>query len=307
MFDEFDPQMSLLDSQAETINMVCWRNLCSLIKQRFALDKIFIVQKNHLGYQVIVSANDEQCFTAGDLLTSDQIPFDTIENQSDDEVCTKLPFLDQSSSKDDTNTCSSLLTKPLYWPDMQFFGFLCLVNSIEKGLPSFLYSELSLLELALQRELVIFCQKKIISSLALRNEKTGMLNRQGFNVLAAQQLQLAKRLQLSTCLLLIEPSAENTKENQQQHFLFLGNLIKQSLRLGDITAHHIGHQYVVLAFVKKEADLHSLLARIKEQMLYQNKPLRLKVGYNFNHESQKDIQQMFAEANLSKSIDNELA
>ncbi|WP_413171376.1 diguanylate cyclase [Anabaena azotica] len=115
-----------------------------------------------------------------------------------------------------------------------------------------------------------------VRRLSLTDELTGLYNRRGFFVLAEQQLKLAERSQIPTCLMFIDLDGLKQINDQLGHemgdaaIVASANLIKQTFRSSDTLGRLGGDEFVVL-LQGKDPSLEVMIARLQSSIDEYNK------------------------------------
>ena len=151
-------------------------------------------------------------------------------------------------------------------------------------------AELAAMNQALQREVVAHRQaEEEIRLLSLTDELTGLRNRRGFFLLAAQEMKLAQRAGLGCSLIFAD--LDGFKQINDRHGHLAGDamlthaaaVLKASFRDADVVARLGGDEFVVLAINRGE-DIAQIEARIQAHVKRFNdsaqspEPLSLSIG-----------------------------
>jgi diguanylate cyclase (GGDEF)-like protein len=115
-----------------------------------------------------------------------------------------------------------------------------------------------------------------LRELSLADELTGLNNRRGFKMLAAQLIQVALRMKLDALLFYIDLDGLKGINDTLGHaagdraLVETGQLLKNSFRSSDIVARLGGDEFVVLAIESAENSDRSMRARLGERLKTQN-------------------------------------
>ncbi|MEA5549646.1 sensor domain-containing diguanylate cyclase [Anabaena cylindrica UHCC 0172] len=107
--------------------------------------------------------------------------------------------------------------------------------------------------------------------LSLTDELTGLYNRRGFFVLGEQQLKLAQRTQIPTCLMFIDLDGLKQINDQLGHefgdfaILASANLINQTFRSSDTLGRLGGDEFVVL-FQSHDLNVEVMIQRLQSSI-----------------------------------------
>ncbi|MCU8033161.1 MAG: GGDEF domain-containing protein [Shewanella sp.] len=281
--ETINPNLSLLDSDNQQVNLTRWMHQCELIKSYYNANTVFIFQKTSAGFEIIVSAITETPqFTAGTLYPPALELFKQIQNSQPDGLYQNLGSFMLEDLPRDFDGIQHILSRPIAWPDGSQFGALCVLNPhITEPLVN--AAMLEPFQILLQQELSLLCQNHRIESLSMRDQETGMLNHYGFLMMAPRQLNLGRRFGAHAGIIFFELlSTDNTPiPLENNHHRLLGKLIQDTIRTADVAAHYNSTQFVVLAFVDGERDVLHIMKRVEKQLEQQNHQLKLDVSYSF--------------------------
>jgi len=149
---------------------------------------------------------------------------------------------------------------PLLSPNGLPLGTLCVADTIPRRLSPNQLSALQRLsgQVVAQMELIREVHKRQqaeqqIRQQSLTDELTGLYNRRGFFLLAEQQLQLARRMEMTSWLIFIDLDKFKQINDSLGHawgdmyLVDTANLLKQHFRTSDAIARLGGDEFVVLA------------------------------------------------------------
>lgn len=173
-----------------------------------------------------------------------------------------------------------LIEFPLYWPGGIGFGAVLMVcDRRPPNLESCQTLAAPILDL-LQAELKVYRQAKQMERLSLQDESTQMLNTHGFNLMAPRQLNLSRRLGSHAGLVVMKNGTQYQGEEAEERLRALSQVVYDNLREADLAA-RIDDQIVLLAFVDSEANLDSLVTRLRKQFARKLEPQRVLTGHSF--------------------------
>ncbi|MCG9713461.1 GGDEF domain-containing protein [Shewanella insulae] len=276
--------VSILENENAQINLVRWMHQCELMKRYFEADVAFVAQQTDLGFEIIVSSiNDTRKYLSGTLYNEKFELFTRLANSQPEGINLDLSRESNAELPRDLATASSLLSRPILWPDGTIFGCLCVINPASRETASTNAFMLEPFQVLLQQDLALLCQSQRIESLSMRDRDTGMLNHYGFIMMAPRQLNLGRRFGAHAGILFFElyPNAPLLDEIEDKHIRLLGNIIQDTIRTADIAAHYSQSQFVVLAFVDAERDLGHISRRVEKLLMQQNDRLKLDSGHSF--------------------------
>lgn len=119
-------------------------------------------------------------------------------------------------------------------------------------------------------------ERKLVE-LTLVDELTGLTNRRGLKLLAAQLINMADRMQVNATLLFID--VDNLKKindhfghaEGDQALIYIANILKSTYRSADIVARIGGDEFVILALNMTEDTREAMLDRLEERMIVHHK------------------------------------
>jgi diguanylate cyclase (GGDEF)-like protein/PAS domain S-box-containing protein len=182
------------------------------------------------------------------------------------------------------------------------------IQSYTKGIQA----DLNLLEFVSTQVAQVIERKRMekeIASLSVTDELTGLYNRRGFNLLADQEMKLARRFKRSVLLYFCDVDNLKTINDTLGHaqgdlaLKEMGSILKEAFREADITARFGGDEFVVLA---PDASLETgklLTTRIQSILEKRNRmgerPFQLTFTMGIAHfdpESPSTINELIAQA-----------
>lgn len=281
--ETINPNMSLLDTDHQQVNLARWMHQCELIKGYYHANIVFVFQKTSVGFEIIVSSvNETPKFTAGTVYPAELHLFSQMLTCQPEGLYQNLDRFMLDELPRDFDGIQHILSRPIAWPDGSQFGGLCVLNP-HYSHPVVHDPMLEPFQILLQQELSLLCQSHRIESLSMRDRETGMLNHYGFIMMAPRQLNLGRRFGAHAGIIFFElHHADNTTQNiEVKHHRLLGNIIQDTIRTADVAAHYDATQFVVLAFVDSERDLVHIIKRVERQFDQQNHQLGLDCSYSF--------------------------
>lgn len=276
----------VLDETDGLIPLSKWQKTVDVMARVFDAPAGFIVQFTPLGYQVVISSDQESNpYSAGSV-----IPLDTnifcrkiieestglyVKDASDDPVWATNPEV-----RDD-GFCS-YLGLPLYWPSGDPFGTICVMDFNATDYRHDYVELMEELKGLIESDLEILSQYQLISNMAMTDELTGLYNRRGFNSVSRQYVALAKRSGITLGLLYLDLDGLKEINDVQGHssgdqaLIELADSIGYAVRENDITARLAGDEFVVLAAAENQEQLEMISQRICEDM--SSKGLSVSIG-----------------------------
>lgn len=149
---------------------------------------------------------------------------------------------------------------------------------------------------------------RLLRSLSLLDDLTGLYNRRGFMALAEQQLKLARRNEKE--MLIIYADMDGLKSINDRFGHLEGSqaitqsaeILRNTFRTSDVVARLGGDEFAVLAVDATDADAQQLIARLYENIhqynLKSNKPyaLSLSAGVSRPTDNQSSVEDLLVEA-----------
>lgn len=272
----------LLEHPHPAIDEPRWHQLTQLLCQLFKASASALVQY-HFGDARLISVKQNK--NVG--LTQGAIePIDHLKQR-----------LSNTSLPDEGIWRHGLIELPLHWPGGGIFGAVLLVcDKLPPNLDSCQTLAAPIIDY-LQSELKVYRQARQMEQLSLQDEATQMLNSHGFNLMAPRQLNLSRRLGSHAGLVLMENGTEYQGHEAEEKLRSLAQVVFDNLREADLAA-RIGNQIVLLAFVDSEANLDSLVTRLRKQFARKLEPQRVLTGHSFfTPDSHLELGPMMAQAN----------
>ena len=272
----------LLEHPHPAIDEPRWHQLTQLLCQLFKASASALVQY-HFGDARLISVKQNK--NVG--LTQGAIePIDHLKQR-----------LSNTSLPDEGIWRHGLIELPLHWPGGGIFGAVLLVcDKLPPNLDSCQTLAAPIIDY-LQSELKVYRQARQMEQLSLQDETTQMLNSHGFNLMAPRQLNLSRRLGSHAGLVLMENGTEFQGHEAEEKLRSLAQVVFDNLREADLAA-RIGNQIVLLAFVDSEANLDSLVTRLRKQFARKLEPQRVLTGHSFfTPDSHLELGPMMAQAN----------
>ena len=153
-------------------------------------------------------------------------------------------------------------------------------------------------------------ERKLVE-LTLVDELTGLTNRRGLKLLAAQLVNMADRMQVNATLLYID--VDNLKQindhfghaEGDQALIYTAKILKSTYRSADIIARIGGDEFVILALNMAEDTKEAMLSRLEERMIIhhlenQKYKLSFSVGFSrYEWNSPRSFEALLHEADQS--------
>ncbi|MFQ6370756.1 GGDEF domain-containing protein [Shewanella sp. YIC-542] len=280
--DSVNPGISLLENDNHGLNLVRWMHQCELMKHYYQADKVFVLQITDCGYEVIVSAADNDMqFAPGNTFAAETKLLQRMSYSSPEGLNLDLTLGTADEYPDEFRSVLCILSRPVHWPDGSVFGCLCVLNAHANEHQHVSPLMLEPFQILLQQDLTLMCQNHRIEALSMRDARTGMLNNYGFIMMAPRQLNLGRRFGAHCGVIFFEltPTTDVDEESLNRCHQEFANLLLTTLRAADIAAHYDPHKFVLLVFVDLERDLEHIVKRV--QRLFSQSPLPMLLDFSY--------------------------
>ncbi|EAR61284.1 sensor domain-containing diguanylate cyclase [Neptuniibacter caesariensis] len=185
----------------------------------------------------------------------------------------------------------SYLGLPIYWPDGNLFGTICVIDTKKTDYDEPFLKLLEQFRDLINADLKMVYQYEELKSLALTDELTGINNRRGFNHLAEQRLKDAHRFEKLIGIVFID--IDNMKITNDEHghkagdtcLTTVSDLLSMTSRDSDIIARVGGDEFLVMLLVEDESDIENFCSRLSEKFdqTARNKTFLEKTSLSFGH------------------------
>lgn len=256
-----DNQTCLSRSKQTIIDLNKWQQTVDLMSQLYDSVNGSIVQFRHNEFNVVVTSNNEDNFLSRD----DSWPIE-MKSFCRRIVETKQQLYVQNTLTDDLwkeappvaeGPVRSYCGLPIYWPDGEIFGTICVIDTDESNYSSLLVRMLEQFCQLITADLKMLCDYEELKSLALTDELTGLYNRRGLSVLCEQRMKDARRSEQILGITYLD--VDNLKQiNDQfghhlgdQCILTLAKVLELNCRDHDIKARVGGDEFIVISLFEK--------------------------------------------------------
>ncbi|MBQ4844672.1 sensor domain-containing diguanylate cyclase [Pseudoalteromonas sp. MMG005] len=185
----------------------------------------------------------------------------------------------------------SYLGFPLFWPDGELFGSICVIDTKVTDYPPILVQLLSQFKTIIEGDLRQIVDYEKIKLLALEDELTGINNLRGFNVLAKQRLKDAHRFMQHVAIVYLD--IDNLKQVNDEYghqsgdhcIVALATLLKSASRDADIKARVGGDEFVVMLLSSSDAFISHWCKSIIEKYagVLKDKPYTQLIGVSVGY------------------------
>ena len=185
----------------------------------------------------------------------------------------------------------SYLGFPLFWPDGELFGSICVIDTKKTDYPDILVQLLSQFKSLIEGDLQRIVDYEVVKSLALEDQLTGLHNLRGLNVLGQQRIKDAHRFMQHVAIVYLD--IDNLKQMNDEYGHHSGDLcivelakaLKSVTRDADIKARVGGDEFVVMLLSSSEEFVSQWCRRLidkydaaLEKLSYQHE-VSVSVGY----------------------------
>ncbi|GIU21786.1 GGDEF domain-containing protein [Shewanella schlegeliana] len=262
------------------INLPRWQQQVDLINDLYQSKNTLIIQSNGKDAQIVCSLKQaDNGLTTGTMLQREGL-IDAIC----DNVSHGVTQFDATKIGGSFSDFDRLLAVKLNWPDGRLFGCLVICDPKSDRVIATSAAVCDTIKALIQGELKQMYLMGQLQRLSVQDEFTCMLNPYGFNLMAPRQLSLSRRFGSHAGLIVLEeqPSPQlQQKYTESQRIRIIARIISDSMREADISARIENQQFIILAFVDNEANLDSLIARLRKQVHREAPEINLIVGKSF--------------------------
>ncbi len=150
--------------------------------------------------------------------------------------------------------------------------------------------------------------RRILQTLSLSDELTGLLNRRGFLSLAPKHVQIAQRASWELLVFFIDLDKLKVINDNFGHpegdnaLRTVANILRDTFRTSDVIARIGGDEFIVLAINASDSSIDTITSRLHENIARYNQngnPYRISLSYGvarFNPYEQVTLEEMIAKA-----------
>ncbi len=302
----------LLDSDQTTVPLKHWQQHIDLLARLFHSPTVFIAQHTHNGDQILVSSNsNNNPYPAGGL-----VPLSTHNFAQEVVNCRKELYIRDIRVEENRDSNPeyhrdgfiSFLGLPLFWPGGLPFGSIVVLDQQVTDYHEPYFELIETFTTLFEADLKDYVNRCELQELTLTDELTGIYNRRGFDTLAIQKLNLAKRYGHTFGLMYFDLDNLGTINDQLGYqmgdtaLITLADALTSELRESDIAARIGDDEFAALVFIRRGEDLENLAVRIQRKlnMLKQHRdalpPLTTSVGAkSYQADTNLDIKAMLTE------------
>jgi diguanylate cyclase (GGDEF)-like protein len=260
-----DSQSCLSHSEQNIIDLEKWQQTVDLLAEMFDSSCGTIVQLRQNEFNAVVaSKNQDNVLNKNDAWPLELNSFCrriietkqalNVQNAKADEEWRFTPPVADGPVR-------SYCGLPLFWPDGQLFGTICVIDTKQTEHSPLLLKLLKQFSLLIMKDLKILCDYNKLKDLALTDELTGIYNRRGLSFLGEQRIKDAKRSKQIIGMIYLD--IDNLKQINDHHghhigdecILTLTNVLKDYCRESDIIARIGGDEFLIMSLFNQSSVL----------------------------------------------------
>lgn len=246
----------LSSSSQQIIDLQKWQNTVDLMSEIFDASCGTIVQLRQNEFNVVVASNNEDNFLQRDMswtweiksfcrkIMESKSELYVYDAQHDDYWKDAPPVVD--------GPVQSYCGLPIYWPNGDLFGTICIIDTKPTDYPSKLLSLLKQFSLLIMADLKAYCHYQELQELALTDELTGLYNRRGLHVLGQQRIKDAKRARQTIGVTYLD--IDNLKKINDQYghktgdqcIQITADVLTENCRESDIIVRMGGDEFLIM-------------------------------------------------------------
>ena len=271
-----DPNKWLLTEPNNLISLDKWQRTVNLLAKLFKAPAGFLVQHTERGYQVTLSSEQESNpYSAGVIIEPDVNIFCRRIVETRQELYVSNAPLDpcwDTNPEVHNDGFRSYLGVPVFWPDGTAFGTFCVMDYQETHYDDTYFELIRQLKEIIEADLSLSQVYEEIREMAMTDPLTGLYNRRGFNMLAEQRVQLARRMQSRLGLLYFDIDQFKLVNDTQGHAVGdqvlkqVADAMQQSLRNSDVLARLGGDEFVAVVLLEQDSDVEHICGRFRQAM-----------------------------------------
>lgn len=270
-----------LEQELAQDTLLIWQELANLMAELCHTPAGFIVQMTKNGYQVVIAnKSSENPYPAGVTLPTETNIFcrKVVEENKPLYVNNATQREEwQSNPEVSDDNFNSYLGFPLYWPNGNVFGTICVMDFKITNYDNRYHRLLKHFKEMVERELKLLEKNLTIEHLSIHDELTGLLNRRGLSSKISQHLKNANRHKedIAVCYYdLDELKKINDTQGHQKGddtIKVFAKSLENSLRKTDITVRCGGDEFIAIITLSHANELTIINDRLKSNIAKSNK------------------------------------
>lgn len=276
-----DQNIWLKEQDHPAVNMVRWQSQADLLNDLYSARASIIMQFSGVDAQIMCGKTPPDNPLKANLILEKTPLIDMLNSSSSFGTLSLIP----SEIGEYFSSYEKILSLLLSWPDGRVFGciLICDPNTVQASSASLTVIES--VRALLQGELKQVYLMQQVQQLSIQDETTQMLNSYGFGLMAPRQLSLSRRFGSHAGIIVIEMIDDSlickNPLSLAQKSRLLARIIADNLREADMSARIDENKFIILAFVDGEANLDSLITRLRKQIAKEAEKLSVVVGKSF--------------------------
>ncbi len=264
----------ILEANYPNVSLDKWQTTVDLMTDVFKAPAGFIVQQTSLGYQFVITSNQQSnpCSTGTYISPETRIFCQKVPTEMGNVYVANSQTDDSWDNNPDIIKYGfvSYLGVPIRWPGGHPFGAICVMDFTETNYQEPIFKLINQFRNLIEGDLALLVNYK---ELSLKDELTDLYNRRGFLALATQKLSVAKRHHYDLGLMFFD--LDDLKGINDTHGHKGGDdtikafaiALKNELRDSDIAARIGGDEFVAFIFAQSEHEIQALVHRIQTALL----------------------------------------
>ncbi|WP_394145532.1 sensor domain-containing diguanylate cyclase [Vibrio atypicus] len=267
-----DSQLCLKKYRTELVDLSKWQEIVDLLSELYHSSTGAIVQFRQQEFNVVVSSSNQENFLPPDTKWPWEMKsFCRHIMETNQELYIPCPISDdfwRNAPAVCEGPVRSYCGIPIHWPNGDMFGTICVIDTKPTEYPKTLTTLLNQMARLVESDIEKSCQLQEMKELATKDELTGLLNRRGFGLAAAQKLKDAHFNNQTIAILYID--IDNLKLVNDQHghdagdycISALAQAIKLSAHENDVIARLGGDEFVIARVLRNESDVEKIVSQI---------------------------------------------
>lgn len=252
----------LSNSDQKIIDLQKWQHTVDLMSELFGATCGTIVQLRENEFNVVVASHNKENF----LKTDVSWPWE-MKSFCRTIMETKQNLYVNNAKQDDYwkdappvthGPVESYCGLPIYWPNGELFGTICVIDTKPTSYPTKLLNLLEQFSNLIMSDLKVYCHYQELQDLALTDELTGLNNRRGLHLLGEQRVKDAKRARQTIGVIYLD--IDKLKQVNDQHGHCVGDeciqtvakVLSENCRESDIVVRMGGDEFVIMSLFNDE-------------------------------------------------------
>lgn len=247
----------LSNSDQKIIDLQKWQHTVDLMSELFGAASGTIVQLRQNEFNIVVASLNDENFLKTDvswpwemksfcrtIMETKQSLY--VNDAKQDEYWNDAPAVTHGPVE-------SYCGLPIYWPNGELFGTICVIDNKPTAYQPQLLSLLEQFSNLIMSDLKVYCHYQELKDLALTDELTGLNNRRGLHLLGEQRVKDAKRARQTIGVVYLD--IDKLKQVNDQHGHCVGDeciqivakVLSKNCRESDIVVRMGGDEFVIMS------------------------------------------------------------